>query len=121
MCVCVCIRVRDRASLASQVEQRYRSRCNFWLPGLVQVIVGDVGEKEVIKNAMIGVNKVIYCASAKTSVTSDLYNVADQGAYTCLFFVQTRYVYGTFWTGEIHTDAIEAPASVSRVSFNNPT
>jgi len=49
------------------------------LPGLVQVIVGDVGEKEVIKNAMIGVNKVIYCASAKTSVTSDLYNVADQG------------------------------------------
>ena len=61
------------------------------LPGLVQVIVGDVGEKEVIKNAMIGVNKVIYCASAKTSVTSDLYNVADQGVKNVVSCMQDYY------------------------------
>ena len=35
------------------------------LPGLVRVIVGDVGDKETIRTAAAGVNKVIYCASAR--------------------------------------------------------
>ena len=61
------------------------------LPGLVQVVVGDVGDKEVIKNAMTGVNKVIYCANAKTSVTSDLYNVADQGVKNVVSCMQDYY------------------------------
>jgi hypothetical protein len=61
------------------------------LPGLVQVIVGDVGDVETMKNAMVGVNKVIYCASANTSVTSDLYNVECQGVKNVVKCMQDYY------------------------------
>lgn len=61
------------------------------LPGLVQVIVGDVGDKETIQNAMAGVNKVIYCASAKTRVTSDLFNVDVEGVKNVVSCMQDYY------------------------------
>ena len=61
------------------------------LPGLVQVIVGDVGDKETIQNAMVGVNKVIYCASAKTRVTSDLFNVDVEGVKNVVSCMQDYY------------------------------
>ena len=61
------------------------------LPGLVQVIVGDVGDVETMKSAMVGVNKVIYCASANTSVTSDLYNVECQGVKNVVKCMQDYY------------------------------
>lgn len=61
------------------------------LPGLVQVIVGDVGDVETMKNAMVGVNKVIYCASANTAVTSDLYNVECQGVKNVVKCMQDYY------------------------------
>lgn len=61
------------------------------LPGLVQVIVGDVGDKETIQNASAGVNKVIYCASAKTRVTSDLYNVDVEGVKNVVSCMQDYY------------------------------
>ena len=61
------------------------------LPGLVQVIVGDVGDKETIQNATAGVNKVIYCASAKTRVTSDLFNVDVEGVKNVVSCMQDYY------------------------------
>lgn len=61
------------------------------LPGLVQVIVGDVGNVEVMRSAMVGVNKVIYCASANSSVTSDLYNVEFQGVQNVVKCMQDYY------------------------------
>ena len=61
------------------------------LPTAVQVIVGDVGDKDVIKKAMVGVNKVIYCASATTSVTSDLFNVEHQGVKNVVACMQDYY------------------------------
>jgi len=61
------------------------------LPGLVQVIVGDVGNVDVMKSAMVGVNKVIYCASANSNVTSDLYNVEFQGVVNVVKSMQDYY------------------------------
>ena len=61
------------------------------LPGLVQVVVGDVGDKETIQNAMAGVNKVMYCASAKTRVTSDLFNVDVEGVKNVVSCMQDYY------------------------------
>ena len=61
------------------------------LPGLVRVIVGDVGDKETIQTAAAGVNKVIYCASASTPVTSDLFNVDVEGVKNVVSCMQDYY------------------------------
>ncbi len=61
------------------------------LPGLVRVIVGDVGDKETIRTAAAGVNKVIYCASASTRVTSDLFNVDVEGVKNVVSCMQDYY------------------------------
>ncbi|KAJ3698653.1 hypothetical protein LUZ61_002358 [Rhynchospora tenuis] len=49
------------------------------LPRSVMVMVGDVGDLSTIKEAVQGCNKVIYCATAKTTITADLNRVDNQG------------------------------------------
>ena len=61
------------------------------LPTAVQVVVGDVGDKDAIKKAMVGVTKVIYCASANSSITSDLFNVETQGVKNVVSCMQDYY------------------------------
>jgi len=49
------------------------------LPRAVQVVYGDVGEPADCKEALKGCNKVVYLAGARSTATSDLYRVEQQG------------------------------------------
>ncbi|XP_021904223.1 uncharacterized protein ycf39 [Carica papaya] len=51
------------------------------LPRSVEVVIGDVGEPSTLKAAVEGCNKIIYCATARSSITADLYRVDHQGVY----------------------------------------
>ncbi|XP_010539594.1 PREDICTED: uncharacterized protein LOC104813622 [Tarenaya hassleriana] len=51
------------------------------LPRSVEVVVGDVGEPSTLKSAIEGCNKIIYCATARSTVTADLVRVDHQGVY----------------------------------------
>ncbi|KAK3155969.1 hypothetical protein QOZ80_2AG0101140 [Eleusine coracana subsp. coracana] len=49
------------------------------LPRSVDVVVGDVGDPSSVQAAVSGCNKVIYCATARTTITGDLNRVDNQG------------------------------------------
>ncbi|XP_059644598.1 protein HIGH CHLOROPHYLL FLUORESCENCE PHENOTYPE 173, chloroplastic isoform X2 [Cornus florida] len=49
------------------------------LPTSVEIVIGDVGEPSTLKAAVEGCNKIIYCATARSSVTGDLNRVDYQG------------------------------------------
>lgn len=49
------------------------------LPTAVEVIQGDIGEMAVCQEAVKGVNKVIFCAAARSTLTADLLRVDDRG------------------------------------------
>ena len=49
------------------------------LPDKVQAYVGDVSDAKTLELAMSGVNKVVYCARAKTFMASELANVDAEG------------------------------------------
>lgn len=51
------------------------------LPTSVEIVTGDVGEPESLKDAVEGCNKIIYCATARSSITGDLYRVDHIGVY----------------------------------------
>lgn len=51
------------------------------LPRSVEVVVGDVGEPSTIQAAVEGCNKIIYCATARSTITADLTRVDYQGVY----------------------------------------
>lgn len=51
------------------------------LPRSVQIVVGDVGEPETLKAAVEGCSKVIYCATARSTITGDLNRVDHLGVY----------------------------------------
>ncbi|KAK9124806.1 hypothetical protein Sjap_014408 [Stephania japonica] len=51
------------------------------LPRSVQVVVGDVGDPSTLKLAVEGCNKIIYCATARSTITGDLLRVDHQGVY----------------------------------------
>ncbi|XP_058068640.1 protein HIGH CHLOROPHYLL FLUORESCENCE PHENOTYPE 173, chloroplastic isoform X1 [Magnolia sinica] len=51
------------------------------LPRSVSIVIGDVGEPSTLKTAMEGCNKIIYCATARSAITGDLYRVDYQGVY----------------------------------------
>lgn len=51
------------------------------LPRSVDVVLGDVGEPSTLQNAIEGCNKIIYCATARSTVTGDLNRVDHQGVY----------------------------------------
>lgn len=51
------------------------------LPRSVNVVLGDVGEPSTLKTAIEGCNKIIYCATARSLITADLYRVDYRGVY----------------------------------------
>lgn len=51
------------------------------LPTSVKVILGDVGDPATLRVAVEGCNKIIYCATARSSITVDLNRVDHQGVY----------------------------------------
>ncbi|KAI3873136.1 hypothetical protein MKX03_031512, partial [Papaver bracteatum] len=51
------------------------------LPRSVEIVIGDVGESSTINAAMEGCNKIIYCATARSTITGDLNRVDYQGVY----------------------------------------
>ncbi|CAA2975541.1 Hypothetical predicted protein [Olea europaea subsp. europaea] len=51
------------------------------LPTSVDIVTGDVGESSTLKAAIEGCNKIIYCATARSSITGDLNRVDHLGVY----------------------------------------
>ncbi|XP_022948468.1 uncharacterized protein LOC111452143 [Cucurbita moschata] len=51
------------------------------LPRSVEIVVGDVGDANTLKAAVEGCNKIIYCATARSTITADLFRVDHQGVY----------------------------------------
>ncbi|XP_058228202.1 protein HIGH CHLOROPHYLL FLUORESCENCE PHENOTYPE 173, chloroplastic isoform X2 [Rhododendron vialii] len=49
------------------------------LPTSVEIVIGDVGDPSNLKAAVKGCNKIIYCATARSSITGDLNRVDYQG------------------------------------------
>ncbi|KAH6773251.1 high chlorophyll fluorescence phenotype 173 [Perilla frutescens var. hirtella] len=51
------------------------------LPTSVEIVTGDVGEPTTLKAAVEGCNKIVYCATARSTITGDLYRVDHLGVY----------------------------------------
>ncbi|KAI7731101.1 hypothetical protein M8C21_001949 [Ambrosia artemisiifolia] len=51
------------------------------LPTSVKIVIGDVGDPATLTLAVEGCNKIIYCATARSSITVDLNRVDHQGVY----------------------------------------
>uniref|UniRef100_A0A5B7BA12 High chlorophyll fluorescence phenotype 173 protein n=1 Tax=Davidia involucrata TaxID=16924 RepID=A0A5B7BA12_DAVIN len=51
------------------------------LPTSVEMVIGDVGDPSTLKAAVESCNKIIYCATARSSITGDLNRVDHQGVY----------------------------------------
>jgi hypothetical protein len=51
----------------------------YKLPRSVEIMIGDVGDPSTLKEAVEGCNKIIYCATARSSITGDLFRVDHQG------------------------------------------
>eukprot|EP00775_Hariotina_reticulata_P008005 gene8005-8203_t len=49
------------------------------LPSAVEIVNGDVGELKDCQKAVQGVDKIIFCAAARTAFTGDLNRVEDRG------------------------------------------
>ncbi|XP_039788115.1 protein HIGH CHLOROPHYLL FLUORESCENCE PHENOTYPE 173, chloroplastic-like isoform X1 [Panicum virgatum] len=49
------------------------------LPRSVDIVVGDIGDPSSVQAAVSGCNKVIYCATARSTITGDLNRVDNQG------------------------------------------
>ncbi|PAN22475.1 hypothetical protein PAHAL_4G022200 [Panicum hallii] len=49
------------------------------LPRSVNIVVGDVGDPATVKAAVSGCSKIIYCATARSTITGDLNRVDNQG------------------------------------------
>ncbi|WZY97989.1 hypothetical protein YC2023_070318 [Brassica napus] len=51
------------------------------LPRSVDIVVGDVGEPSTLKSAVESCSKIIYCATARSTITADLVRVDHLGVY----------------------------------------
>ena len=58
------------------------------MPGVVEVFVGDVADADVLAAAITGVNKVCYCARAKTYMSGEMNNVDVDGVKTAVKALQ---------------------------------
>lgn len=61
------------------------------LPTSVDIVTGDVGDPPSLKTAIEGCNKIIYCATARSSITGDLNRVDNQGVYNIAKAFQDYY------------------------------
>ena len=60
------------------------------LPRSVEIVIGDVGEPSSLQAAVEGCNKIIYCATARSTITGDLYRVDHQGVLNLTKAFQVR-------------------------------
>lgn len=72
------------------------------LPRSVEVVIGDVGDPSTLMAAVEGCNKIIYCATARSAITGDLFRVDHRGVYNLSkafqVFIHARIsVYMLFW------------------------
>ncbi|XP_044481918.1 protein HIGH CHLOROPHYLL FLUORESCENCE PHENOTYPE 173, chloroplastic [Mangifera indica] len=51
------------------------------LPRSVEIVIGDVGDASSLIAAVENCNKIIYCATARSTITADLYRVDHQGVF----------------------------------------
>lgn len=51
------------------------------LPRSVEIVIGDVGDPDTLNAAVEGCNKIIYCATARSAITGDLFRVDHRGVY----------------------------------------
>ncbi|KAK9808907.1 hypothetical protein WJX72_006181 [[Myrmecia] bisecta] len=61
------------------VRKREGMEAATGFPSTVTVVNGDVGDYEACKAACEGVDKIVYCASARTTMTGDLKRVNEDG------------------------------------------
>ncbi|CAD6251951.1 unnamed protein product [Miscanthus lutarioriparius] len=61
------------------------------LPRSVDIVVGDVGDPSSVQAAVSGCNKVIYCATARSTITGDLNRVDNQGVRNVIKAFQDYY------------------------------
>ncbi|KAL7119371.1 hypothetical protein ACP275_02G059100 [Erythranthe tilingii] len=54
------------------------------LPTSVEIVTGDVGEPSTLQTAIEGCNKIIYCATARSTITGDLNRVDNLGVYNLI-------------------------------------
>ncbi|KXZ49366.1 hypothetical protein GPECTOR_22g960 [Gonium pectorale] len=65
-----------------KVKALFRNRTGVGkdaIPDAVEVVEGDVGDMSTCQRAVQGVNKVIFCAAARSTLTADLFRVEDRG------------------------------------------
>lgn len=63
------------------------------LPTSVEIVIGDVGEPSTLKDVIEGCSKIIYCATARSTITGDLYRVDHLGVYNVTKAFQVCYDY----------------------------
>lgn len=61
------------------------------LPRSVEIVIGDVGDPSTLNVAVENCNKIIYCATARSTITADLYRVDHQGVYNLTKAFQVNY------------------------------
>lgn len=60
------------------------------LPRSVEVVIGDVGDPVTLNAAVEGCSKIIYCATARSAITGDLFRVDHRGVYNLTKAFQVR-------------------------------
>ncbi|KAI9114381.1 hypothetical protein K1719_014609 [Acacia pycnantha] len=75
------------------------------LPRSVEIVIGDVGDPDTLKAAVEGCNKIIYCATARSPITADLFRVDYRGVYNLTKAFQSDYnnKLAQLWADEIAT------------------
>lgn len=71
------------------------------LPRSVEIVVGDVGDPDTVKDAVEGCNKIIYCATARSPITADLYRVDYRGVYNLTKAFQVSFLLYHFFTSSL--------------------
>uniref|UniRef100_A0A175YKZ7 NAD(P)-binding domain-containing protein n=1 Tax=Daucus carota subsp. sativus TaxID=79200 RepID=A0A175YKZ7_DAUCS len=65
----------------SRVVRKASQQVVDMLPTSVEIVIGDVGDSLTLKAAVENCSKIIYCATARSSITGDLNRVDNQGVY----------------------------------------
>lgn len=78
--------IHDHQALVRKADEEVVSM----LPRSVEVVIGDVGDPETLKSVVEGCNKIIYCATARSTITGDLFRVDHRGVYNLTKAFQVR-------------------------------
>jgi E1A/CREB-binding protein len=77
--ICMYVLISSHAVLQQALVRRNDPEVIEMLPRSVEIVVGDVGDPSSVQAAVSGCNKVIYCATARSTITGDLNRVDNQG------------------------------------------